>query len=150
MASHAGISGTAPLVASFPGHQACIQYDARRKLYGEGLVRCLEADAEGSAAIQLRCAFDLEANEFWKSLGYRCIAHQQGGARRSRQINVWRKDLRPALIPAPGIEPALGRMSMAAWSAARDIAAPSRFSRGAASRAYREAVLAKNIADNAI
>jgi hypothetical protein len=123
-------------------HQVCIQYDARRRLYGEGLIRVLEADADGSEAIQLRCAFDIDANDFWRALGYRCIAQQQGGGRRSRQINVWRKDLVPFLIPAAEIAPAVGRMSMVAWSANRDIPAPSRFSRGAAARRYRAAIAA--------
>ena len=73
-------------------HQVCIQYDARRKLYGAMLVMALEnyANQSMSSSITLRCGFELEANKFWKELGYNCIAVKQGGVRRMRKINVWR------------------------------------------------------------
>ena len=71
-------------------HQVCIQYDARRRLYGAALVQALEDYADGSYSIMLRCGFDLDANQFWASLGYRCIDVQDGGIRRMRKINVWR------------------------------------------------------------
>jgi hypothetical protein len=70
-------------------HQVCIEYDARRKLYGAMLVVALEnyANESMSNSITLRCGFDLEANKFWKEMGYNCIAVKQGGVRRMRKIN---------------------------------------------------------------
>jgi len=58
-------------------HQVCIQYDARRRLYGAAIAAVMEDYAERGKAttITLRCGFDLEANEFWRSLGYVCIQH---------------------------------------------------------------------------
>ena len=66
-------------------HQVCIQYDARRRLYGAALVQALEDYAEKSYSITLRCGFDLEANQFWSSEGYRCVDVQDGGIRRMRK-----------------------------------------------------------------
>ena len=81
-------------------HQVCIQYDARRRLYGAQLVSALEDYAENGKAsrISLRCGFDLDANDFWRSLGYRVIAHQAGGVRRMRTINIWEKQISPMLV----------------------------------------------------
>jgi len=91
-------------------HQACIQYDARRRLYGAAIVAHIEACAakSGSFATRLRCGFDLEANEFWKSMGYKCIRTERGGLRRMRTINVWRKVLLPELFSGRKSKP--GRM----------------------------------------
>ena len=52
----------------------CIEYDARRRLYGAALVQAMEDYAtEGKAyTLTLRCGFDLDANTFWAALGYRC------------------------------------------------------------------------------
>lgn len=68
--------------------QACIQYDARRRLYG--------AEMYGWALelwkpdfVRLRCAADLESNLFWKALGLTCAAVTVGGIRRGRKINTW-------------------------------------------------------------
>src|SRR5262245_60657615 len=36
-------------------HQVCIQYDARRRLYGAAIVSVMEAYAEGATSITLRC-----------------------------------------------------------------------------------------------
>src|SRR6185369_10647928 len=81
-------------------HQVCIQYDARRRLYGAAIVAVMEHYAnEGRAAsVTLRCGFDLDANTFWGSLGYQCVAHHIGGVRRMRTINVWRKQLAAELF----------------------------------------------------
>jgi len=97
-------------------HQVCIEYDARRRLYGAALVVAMEDYAqEGNAlSISLRCGFDLEANDFWHSMGYGCIATQEGGARRGRTINVWRKQLQETLF-GDFIEPAIGSASQGAW-----------------------------------
>ena len=98
-------------------HQVCIEYDARRNLYGAALVSVMENYAnEGNASsITLRCGFDLDANTFWKSLGYICIAHHRGGARRMRTINVWRKQLYPALFDSIELIPASGKTDASLW-----------------------------------
>ena len=68
-------------------HQVCIQYDARRKLYGATLVQAMEdyANSGNAITLTLRCGFDLDANAFWKSLGYSCIRIVDGGIRRNRK-----------------------------------------------------------------
>lgn len=120
-------------------HQVCIQYDARRRLYGAALVIAMEQYAEesGAAAISLRCGFDLEANEFWKSLGYVCVAHAEGGARRMRTINVFRKQLRPDLLETIAIEPAVGKTSATRWSRHKQTGLVTQFHRGKRMRDYR-------------
>ena len=92
-------------------HQVCIQYDARLRQYGAALVSAMEEYAnEGKAtSISLRCGFDLDANKFWKSLGYECVNIVDGGVRRMRKINVWRKQLAPELFTTLALEPAVER-----------------------------------------
>src|SRR5678809_63493 len=123
-------------------HQVCIQFDARHRLYGASLVVAMEDFAlrHSASAISLRCGFDLDANEFWKSLGYVCVAHHQGGIRRNRTINVWHKDLRPGLFETIGIEPAIGKMSATEWSKHKQTGLISQFARGKKLRDYRAVI----------
>jgi hypothetical protein len=120
-------------------HQVCIEYDARRRLYGAAIVTVLEHYAsEGDcSSITLRCGFDLEANDFWKSLGYNCIAHQIGGVRRMRTINVWRKQIQPELFETLAIEPARGRADASVWQKNKQLGTVTQFVRGRAMRDYR-------------
>jgi len=120
-------------------HQVCIQYDARRRLYGAAIVAVMEEYAtEGNAAsITLRCGFDLDANDFWKSLGYACVAHHIGGVRRMRTINVWRKQLRPELFETLAIEPAAGVVDASLWRKNKQTGTVTQFVRGKAMRDYR-------------
>ena len=124
-------------------HQICIQYDARRRLYGAAIVAVMEQYAtEGQAAsITLRCGFDLDANDFWKSLGYACIAHQLGGVRRMRTINVWRKQLRPELFETLAIEPAAGVVDASIWRRNKKTGTVTQFVRGKAMQDYRAALI---------
>jgi hypothetical protein len=85
--------------------QACIQYDARRRKYGEALVAWLVAAHPQANEIRLRCAADLEANVFWRDMGFSCTATTKGGARRGRLINAWLMDLGAALLLPPTIQP---------------------------------------------
>lgn len=79
--------------------QACIQYDARRRKYGVALVsRMLERHADETHEINLRCAADLEANVFWRDMGFTCVGTVPGGKRRGRTINIWTRWLAPRLI----------------------------------------------------
>jgi len=123
-------------------HQVCIQYDARRRLYGAAIVAVMEQYAsEGRAAsITLRCGFDLDANDFWKSVGYSCIAHHLGGVRRMRTINVWRKQLTAELFETLAIEPAQGKTSSTIWRKNKHLGLVTGFSRGQTLKDYRAIV----------
>jgi GNAT superfamily N-acetyltransferase len=72
-------------------YQAVIQYDARRREHGTNLVQrlILKADRRGYDALALWCANDLEANEFWKALGFVLVTQKRGGTRRDRMLNQW-------------------------------------------------------------
>ena len=120
-------------------HQVCIQYDSRRRLYGAAIVSVMEQYAhEGKAmSITLRCGFDLEANNFWASLGYLCIAHHVGGVRRMRTINVWRKQLVPELFDTIAIEPASGISCASIWRKNNVTGIVTQFVRGKKMRDYR-------------
>lgn len=120
-------------------HQVCIQYDARRRLYGAMLVAALEnyANESLSSSITLRCGFDLDANSFWKSLGYNCIAVKDGGVRRMRRINVWRKYLQPQLFTPEWVEPEEGKTNSSLWRKNKDLGVVTQFSRGKNLEDYR-------------
>ena len=120
-------------------HQVCIQYDARRRLYGKALVIALEdyAKKSGSLSVTLRCGFDLDANDFWKDCGYTCIAVQPGGIRRNRKINVWRKYLQPTLFEIDEVEPAKGKTSAKLWAKHKETGIVTQFSRGKKLEEYR-------------
>ncbi len=81
--------------------QACIQYDARRRLYGAALYG-FGLERWQMPLVTLKCAADLESNLFWRSLGLVCTDVRAGGRRRGRKINVWAHFLRPGhLLFAP-------------------------------------------------
>lgn len=126
-------------------HQVCIQYDARRRLYGAALVQALEDYAEGSLSITLRCGFDLDANQFWQSLGYRCISVQDGGIRRMRKINVWRKQLIAELFEDIAVEPAKGKADASVWRKNKQTGLVTQFVRGKAMRDYRARIIGENM-----
>lgn len=120
-------------------HQVCIQYDARRRLYGAALVVAMEeyAQAARASSMTLRCGFDLDANDFWGAMGYGVIAHQQGGIRRLRTINVWRKQLTPELFTPLHIEAARGQQDSSLWAKHKHTGLITQFARGRSMRDYR-------------
>lgn len=118
-------------------HQVCIQYDARRRLYGALIVSAMEQYAARATTVTLRCGFDLEANDFWSSLGYRCIQHQAGGVRRMRTINVWRKWLGDELFETLAIEPAAGVVDASVWRKSKRTGLVTQFVRGKRMHEYR-------------
>jgi GNAT superfamily N-acetyltransferase len=126
-------------------HQVCIQYDARRRLYGARLVVALEdyAEENGASAVSLRCGFDLEANDFWQSLGYVCINNVAGGIRRNRTINVWRKQIRLGLFDDVAIEPAKGKADATIWRKHKSTNIVTQFNRGKSLQDYRAIVMSK-------
>jgi hypothetical protein len=83
--------------------QACIQYDARRRRYGIALMQALLAKHPDLDEISLRCAADLEANIFWRDMGFTCVGTSAGGKRRGRTINAWTLWLTPRLIKVTDI-----------------------------------------------
>jgi len=126
-------------------HQVCIQYDARRRWYGAALVQILEAYANDGRAstVTLRCGFDIDANEFWKALGYGVVAVHNGGIRRMRRINVWQKQLTPELFAPVYIEPEKGKTSAAIWAKHKQTGIITQFVRGKSKEQYRAMILAK-------
>ena len=126
-------------------HQVCIEYDARRKLYGASLVHALEDYASGSLSITLRCGFDLDANQFWKEMGYVCVSVQDGGIRRMRKINVWRKTLQSELFETVSVEPAIGKTNSSIWRKSKKTGIVTQFIRGKAMRDYRASVISSQI-----
>jgi hypothetical protein len=126
-------------------HQVCIEYDARRKLYGQMLAVCMEQYAKEaySASITLRCGFDLDANNFWKEMGYNVIQILDGGVRRMRKINVWRKYLRPQLFTDFYLEPAVGKTDASIWRKHKETGLVTGFSRGNKMNEYRNKLIEK-------
>ena len=127
-------------------HQVCIQYDARRKLYGAMLAICLEQYAKDSDSnsITLRCGFDLDANAFWKEMGFQVIRILDGGVRRMRKINVWRKYLKPQLFEDIYLEPAVGKTDASLWRKHRETGIITNFSRGKKLDDYRLMLIKKD------
>lgn len=72
--------------------QAAIQYDARRRHLGLGLVADLVARATeaGARGISLRCLSDLDANSFWRAAGFELIGTEPGAR---GTLNVWGRRL---------------------------------------------------------
>jgi len=125
-------------------HQVCIEYDARKRLYGAALVQAMEDYAQGSYSITLRCGFDLEANQFWAAMGYNCIAVQDGGIRRMRKINVWRKSLSVELFQDLAVEPAAGKTDASIWRKNKQTGIITQFARGKQMRDYRAQIISQN------
>ena len=124
-------------------HQVAIQYDARRRLYGAALVAEMEAYAieSGAFTITLRCGFDLDANSFWKAQGYDVVGIQDGGVRRMRKINIWRKVLSPELFIFDSMEPAQGKTDASYWRKHKKTGIVNQFSRGKKLQDYRSIVV---------
>jgi hypothetical protein len=101
----------------------------------------MEDYAEGAYTITLRCGFDLDANRFWRDMGYNCIAVQDGGIRRMRKINVWRKSLAVELFSDLIIEPARGKTDASVWRKNKRTGLVTQFARGKAMRDYRALVV---------
>jgi hypothetical protein len=124
-------------------HQVCIQYDVRRKLYGAMIATVMEQYAKDaySNSITLRCGFDLDANKFWQDMGYNVIRIVDGGIRRMRKINVWRKYLRPQLFEDVYLEPAVGKTSASVWQKHKETGLVTGFNRGKSLQDYRMKIL---------
>lgn len=126
-------------------HQVCIQYDARRRLYGAALVAVMEDHARetGSMSITLRCGFDLDANSFWRELGYACVNTIDGGIRRMRRINIWKKHVQVGLFELIHSEPERGNTSATFWRNHKQTGIITQFHRGKSLRDYRAILTTK-------
>ena len=127
-------------------HQICIQYDLRRRLYGGALIGAVENMAliNNCRTITLRCGFDLEANNFWQMLNYQCIGIVNGGARRMRKINIWRKYLQTPLIQPQLFIPAEGQTDATLWRKNKSGNKVSQFQRGKKLQDYRAIIISKD------
>ena len=124
-------------------HQACIQYDLRGQLYGAELIRHLTgmAKVNASNAISLRGGSDIEANGFWKNMGFVCERVTEGGIRRRRDINHWFLQLQPTLFPMITTEPSNKKKDASVWAKGRKKGfAQNSFLRGKSTKEYRAAV----------
>lgn len=132
------------LAATLRIHQACIQYDLRGQLYGAALVNWLVAlgRAAFSLKISLRCGSDIEANRFWKKMGFSCVAVTQGGVRRLRDINTWQLPLQPMLIPLAAKTPSDRPVDDSLWRRNKG-EKKSQFMRGERLAQYRAALESK-------
>lgn len=72
-------------------YQVCIQYDAQRREHGIALVRRLiqKADTEGYEAISCYVADDIQANDFWRAVGFQCVGQRDVKNTRGRLHNHW-------------------------------------------------------------
>ncbi len=73
--------------------QTAVQMDARRHSIGQQLVRLViqKSIDFGNQLIQLWCASDLEANEFWSAAGFQPHAMREVGKKRKRLHILWRR-----------------------------------------------------------
>jgi hypothetical protein len=119
-------------------HQICIQYDVRNRLYGSLIVGQIEnlALRHNCQTITLRCGFDLEANEFWNTLGYKCVGIQDGGVRRLRKINIWMKFLQNPLF-VEVLQPAAGITDASFWRKHKQVGVINQFARGKRMKDYK-------------
>ena len=121
-------------------HQVCIEYDARRSLYGSGLVAVMEDYAKDARSIILRCGFDLEANKFWSAHGYKCVGVVDGGIRRKRRINIWLKEKGPDLFGYTTVQYEVGKTDSSTWRKNKNTGLVTQFHRGRNLRDYRASV----------
>jgi hypothetical protein len=122
-------------------HQACIEYDLRGQLYGASLVRWFTSLARvaNCSSVTLRCGSDIDANGFWKAMGFHCEAVTPGGVRRMRDINCWRMNIQDQLFEFPIVEPSNREQDASAWRK-RSVNLGSQFLRGKALKDYRKII----------
>ncbi len=80
--------------------QSCVDYDLRQRGYGQQMIAQVIADAEAHyvSAIRLRCAENLDANNFWAAMGFEKIRILSPDNQRHRRINVWQKTITAGLF----------------------------------------------------
>jgi ribosomal protein S18 acetylase RimI-like enzyme len=88
-------------------YQACVDYDARRRNLGFGMVADLLSigRAAGSTGIRLKCASSALSNEFWTAIGFYCTRVTPGGIKRGRDINWYRTDIQQGFFIFESVTP---------------------------------------------
>ena len=80
-------------------YQVVIQIDARNLCHATRLVLEVERRARlrGCLGVSLRCALDLDANQFWTALGYKPVGTEPAGLAKGRTIMRYEKLFGPEL-----------------------------------------------------
>ena len=73
-------------------HQVCVQDDARRETRATELV--MGSVLPRDMYVSLKCAEDLDANQFWTSIGFERVKTLAPDNTRKRKIHVYDKQLR--------------------------------------------------------
>ena len=114
-------------------YQACVDYEARRRSLGYGMVAELIgiARAAGMTGIRLKCASSSDSNEFWQAAGFYCTRTTKGGIKRGRDINYYRTDLLQPLFTLDPITPSSAAIDLKSYNRMKraGVIMPSRFSR---------------------
>jgi len=114
-------------------YQACVDYTARRRSLGWGMVRELIALATtgGATGIRLKCASSAASNEFWQMIGFYCTRVSSGGIKRGRDINHYRTDISMALMVVQTVTPSERPIDLTEYNRRKRAgdSMPSRFSR---------------------
>lgn len=81
-------------------YQCCIQTDARRHEHAATLIQALiqVGRDRGCLSVALWCAEDLEANMFWKAMGFTHQGTRDVNNRRGRMHNGWVYELQNDLF----------------------------------------------------
>lgn len=81
-------------------YQAVVETDARRLKAATAMVKSLIADCQAAsvATISLRCAEDLDAMEFWQSLGFRPVRYELPTSKTNRRLIRLELDILPRLF----------------------------------------------------
>jgi ribosomal protein S18 acetylase RimI-like enzyme len=69
----------------------------RRRKIGTALLLGMinHPDAREAVDVHLQCREDLDANHFWKALGFTVLCRTLGGSSRGKAINHWHKEIDP-------------------------------------------------------
>jgi GNAT superfamily N-acetyltransferase len=75
--------------------QAAVQFDAQRHQVGTALLTAVanKTIANGSTILQASCRDGLQANLFWRDMGFIEAARRPGGNTHAREIIIWRLPL---------------------------------------------------------
>lgn len=100
--------------------QICLPMDVRRRYYGAKIVVSVEDRVKkaGGLGIWFKVAWDIEANDFWQSIGYYCSGIVHGGYKRNRILNVYRKDFTAPLLTTT-VEPRKGQKDVRRYNKMR-------------------------------
>lgn len=78
-----------------PLTQTAISFDAQLRDLGRGLVEhaAVTAAADGRSILQAWCRVDLDANEFWRAMGFTAVGIRRPDNQRQQPLLLWRRPL---------------------------------------------------------